>query len=201
MFTQSTPKSAFLDPAWDRSVPIWPGMVAMRTSGVAYGENALSYATGDIVAPPGQTQTGYPSGAEQNYTLINGVGVPAGLFGVYIGGDAIDELTVSGVNACAVWVLDPDAEFQVSAPAFDASMNWAGADPGNGTDVLIYARTANLGGVTGLNGTAGPLGTTGLRGQLVLGSDANPTHQPVARLLGVQSTTSIIIGGLTPRVA
>lgn len=32
-FTQTTPKSQFLDPAWDRSVAIYPGMVAMNTSG------------------------------------------------------------------------------------------------------------------------------------------------------------------------
>ncbi len=32
-WTQTTPKSVYLDPAWDRSVPIYPGMVAMRTSG------------------------------------------------------------------------------------------------------------------------------------------------------------------------
>lgn len=32
-FTQATPKSVFLDPAWDRSVDIYPGMVLMRTSG------------------------------------------------------------------------------------------------------------------------------------------------------------------------
>lgn len=46
-FTQATPKSVFLDSAWDRSYPIWPGMVAMKTigenvtliggSGVPYG--------------------------------------------------------------------------------------------------------------------------------------------------------------------
>lgn len=32
-WTQSTPKSVFLDPAWDRSVDIYPGMVLMRTEG------------------------------------------------------------------------------------------------------------------------------------------------------------------------
>lgn len=32
-FTQATPKSVFLDAAWDRSYPIWPGMVAMKTIG------------------------------------------------------------------------------------------------------------------------------------------------------------------------
>jgi hypothetical protein len=32
-FTQMTPKAMLLDPAWDRSVNIWPGMVAMKTTG------------------------------------------------------------------------------------------------------------------------------------------------------------------------
>lgn len=32
-FTQTTPKSQFLDPLWDRSILIWPGMVAMNTQG------------------------------------------------------------------------------------------------------------------------------------------------------------------------
>jgi hypothetical protein len=46
-FTQSTPKSQYLDPAWDRSVPIYPGMVAQKgvgelvtligTTGTPYG--------------------------------------------------------------------------------------------------------------------------------------------------------------------
>lgn len=32
-WTQMTPKAMLLDPAWDRSVKIWPGMVAMKTTG------------------------------------------------------------------------------------------------------------------------------------------------------------------------
>lgn len=32
-WTQATPKSVFLDPDWDRSVDIYPGMVLMRKSG------------------------------------------------------------------------------------------------------------------------------------------------------------------------
>jgi hypothetical protein len=201
-FNQATPKSAFLDPAWDRSVPIWPGMAMMRTSGVGYAENAQSFAAGDVVAPPSQDQTGFPSGAESSYTLLNGVGVPAGFCANYIGGDNIDELATSGINGLAVWVLGPDAEFEVLAPAFDAySFNWSTADPGNGTDVLIYARTANLTGnaLAGLNGSAGPLGTYGLRGQLVLGTDANASAQPIARLISVNSATSLTIGGLAVR--
>lgn len=35
-WTQATPKSCFLDPAWDRSSDIWPGMAMMKTAGENY---------------------------------------------------------------------------------------------------------------------------------------------------------------------
>lgn len=60
-WTQSTPASCFLDPAWDRSVNIWPGMVFMKTAGenvtlingtgVPYGFGAL-YVGGDGIDEP-----------------------------------------------------------------------------------------------------------------------------------------------------
>lgn len=145
-WTQSTPKSGFLDPAWDRSVQIWPGMVAVRTSA-------------------------------DNYTLIGASGDPAGLFGHYIGGDGIDEPLDAGINAIAVWALASDAEFEVLAPAFDTTQTWT--DPGNGTDVLVYAQTA---------------GAT--RGKLVPAGTAGASSKPVARLVKVNSTSKITIAGL-----
>lgn len=148
-WTQATPKSCYLDPAWDRSVAIWPGMVAMKTSG-------------------------------ENYSLINGTGVPAGLFGLYIGGDGIDEVADQGVNALAVWVLGPDAEFEVTAPAFDSALTWT--DPGDGTELLIHAQT-----------------TGATRGKLVPAGTANASTNPVARLIKVVSANKIIIGGLAGR--
>lgn len=36
-WTQATPKSVFLDPDWDRTVDIYPGMVLMRKSGETVG--------------------------------------------------------------------------------------------------------------------------------------------------------------------
>lgn len=148
-WTQATPKSCYLDPAWDRSVDIYPGMVAMRTSG-------------------------------ENYTLINATGVPAGLIGLYVGGDGIDEVEEQGVNAFAVWTLADDAEFEVLSPAFDTTASWV--DPGNGTDLLIHAQTA------GAN-----------RGKLVPAGTVGASTAPVARLIKVVSATKIIVGGLTPR--
>ncbi len=146
-WTQTTPKALYLDPAWDRSVAIFPGMCFMRTSG-------------------------------ENSTLINGTGVPYGLVGQYIGGDGIDELLEQGVNSLAVWVLGPDAEFEILAPAFDTAETWT--DPGNGTNVLVHAQTA------GAN-----------RGKLVPAGASGASTRPVARLVKVNSTTKITIAGLT----
>lgn len=63
-WTQATPKSQFLDPAWDRSVAIWPGMAMMRTAGEnvsllngvghPYGLSAL-YVGGDGIDEPLET--------------------------------------------------------------------------------------------------------------------------------------------------
>lgn len=146
-WTQATPKAMYLDPAWNRSVPMWPGMVYKRT-------------LGDNVAP-----------------VSAAADVPYGLGGLYVGGDGIDEPLDAGVNAFAVWVLDRDAEFEILAPAFDTTQAWT--DPGNGTEVLVYA------GTTGANqGMLVPAGTTGA------------TTAPVARLLKVVSATKIVVGGL-----
>jgi hypothetical protein len=157
-WTQATPKSGFLDPTWNRSVPIYPGMVVTKTTG-------------------------------NNYTLLGAASdatkanqVPAGHIGQFVGGYGIDELLEAGINAIAVWVLGPDAEFEVLAPAFDVTQSWA--DPGDGTTVLVYASTG------GSN-----------QGQLVLSSDPNASGVPVARLIQVESSTSLIIAGLNGRVA
>jgi hypothetical protein len=155
-WNQATPKSGFLDPTWNRSVPIYPGMVVTKTTG-------------------------------NNYTLIGAVGtpadnIPAGFIGQFVGGYGIDELLEAGINAIAVWTLSVDAEFEVLAPTFDVTQDWA--DPGDGTTVLVYASTG------GSN-----------QGQLVLSSDPNASTVPVARLIQVESTTSLIIAGLSGRVA
>lgn len=145
-FTQTTPKDQKLDPAWDRSTPIFPGMVAMKTRG-------------DLV------------------TLINATGVPMGLFGSYIGGDGIDEIAEQGVNSVPVWVLGPDAEVEVLAPAFDVTASWV--DPADGTRLKVHAQTA------GAN-----------RGKLVPAGTAGASAAPVGHLVRVDSASKIVIGGL-----
>lgn len=145
-WTQATPKSCYLDPAWDRSTPIWPGMV--MTKGV-----------GDTV------------------TLVGATGnIPYGLAALYVGGDGIDEPLDVGVNAFAVWVLTPDAEFEILAPAFDTALTYTDTAGG---ETLLHAQT-----------------TGASKGKLVPAGTANATTQPVARLLKVNSATKITIGGV-----
>lgn len=154
-FTQSTPKSCFLDPAWDRSVDIYPGMCLMR-------------AGGELV------------------TLIDGTGYPSGLAAEYIGGDGVDEVAARPVNATAIWVLGPDAEFEILAPAFDEDATWT--DPTNGTALLVHAWA------TGVDrGKLAPAGATK--------ADHTLTTRPVARLVKVNSAQKITIGGLVGTTA
>ena len=144
--TQATPKSCFLDSAWDRSTPIWPGMVMTK-------------------------------GVGENVTLISGTTqAPYGFSALYVGGDGIDEPLDVGVNVFAVWVLGPDAEAEVLAPAFDTTLTYTDT---SGTEFLLYA------GTTGAN-----------KGKIVVAGTSGATTTPIARLLKVNSPTKITIGGL-----
>lgn len=144
-WTQATPKSVFLDPAWDRSVDIYPGFGFVKLDG-------------DLVTLPDADAD-----------------IPYGLGALYVGGDGIDEVLDSGINAFAVWVLGPDAEFEVLAPAFGT----IAAEQTTGVEQLLYV-----------------VHTGADRGKLTTTDDANSTDAPVARLLKVNSATKITIGGL-----
>lgn len=144
---QATPKGAVLDPAWDRAVDIYPGM-------------GMTRAGGDLVTVP------------------DGAGdLPYGLSAHFVGGYDIDEPLDVGLNVFGVWVLGPDAEFEIDAPAFDSDLTWT--DPTNGTGLLIHVKIS---------------GAT--RGCLVPAGTANATTAPIARLLKVKSDSTIVIGGL-----
>lgn len=148
-WTQSTPKSCFLDPAWDRSVDIWPGMV-------------------------------FTKGVGDQVTLIGAAAnVPYGLGALYVGGDGIDEPLDAGINAFSVWVLGPDAEFEILAPAFLDTATWTDTA---GAETLVHAI------VDGAN-----------RGKLAPSTDTGHgtlSTSPVARLIKVNSASKITIGGL-----
>jgi hypothetical protein len=147
--TQATPKSVFLDPAYVASTPdIYPGMAMKKTT----GQNVLPVAaSGDKV-----------------YGLANFY--EAAAYG-------ITEITNQGINATSVWVLGPDAEFQVLAPAFDTTQTWT-----DGALVTAIATGANQGKLAPVGGT----------GTLVT--------QAFARVLSVDSPTQITIGGLSGTV-
>lgn len=133
-WTQATPKSVFLDPGWDRSVAIYPGMVMTRT----VGEN---------VSLCGRVVAGVTNATAANH-------VPYGLSYGYVGGDGIDEPLDAGINVFAVWVMDRDAEFEILAPAFDTTQTWT--DPSDGTERLIHASTQ-----AGTEGKLVPFGGAG----------------------------------------
>lgn len=164
-FTQATPKSQYLDPAWNNAVPIFPGMALMKTVG-------------------------------ENVTLLGGTtGRPYGLSAFFEGGDGQYEISESGVNACAVWVMGPDAEFQILAPAFDTALG-TGASWTEPTDGSIMLLTAYQSGPKRgqLCPLAGGYTTDGAA------SPSVPSTYPLARLISVDSTTQITVGGLSGTV-
>lgn len=176
-WTQATPKPAFLDPAWTRPVPIWPGMGFIRSGG-------------DLVTLMGSTTT--QMGSAKTMTVTTGGVQPVyGLGALYVGGDGVDELLYAGINAMAVWVLGPDAEFEILAPAFDPTSTWT--DPTGGTGSQLIGVALSNGPGTGIQS-----GT--LQGQLVpyVTTASSQVSAPIARLLKVNSSTKITIGGLQP---
>lgn len=160
--TQATPKATFLDPAWlaAPTLDIYPGMALMKISSVAAG--------GQVVRP------------------VDGTGYAYGLADFFEAPTlGIRQISDSGINACATWVLDDDAEFQVLPPAFDSSLGWATAMTGNtaGANLKVFYYTS-----------------TAKQGQLAIGASAGVISTvAVARLLDVSGTGAnavITIGGL-----
>lgn len=162
-WTQMTPKSVYLDPAWDRSVPLYPGMV-------------LTKSTGDLVCPIGLT-TNATTGSPTN---TSSTAIPYGFGALYVGGDGIDEVLDSGINAFAVWVMAPDAEAELLAPAFDNTLTYV--DGG-----LLYVCCATVG--TTQPGQVVPL-------SFQSANSSSTSTLPVARVLKVNSSTKITVGGL-----
>jgi hypothetical protein len=153
---QATPVDCILDAAWAKTVDIYPGMALMRKA----------------------TST---SGAGEVVTLIDNVGVVFGLSGLYIAPVyGIDEVADSGVSSLPVWVLGPDAEFEILDPAFDSTVPWT--FPVDGTDLLVFAYTAAAG---------------VKQGKLAPAGAANITAKPVARAVSRPDTNRLIIRGLS----
>lgn len=141
----STPVDGLLDPAWDRSVDIFPGMCMMRKSSAA-------------------------SGAGDLFTLLDATGSPYGLIDQYIAPVyGIDEPAAIGINAITVWVLSPGSEFEVMSPAFDADATWT--FPTDGTPLLVHAYT---GASSSDRGVLCPAGATGASTKPIARAIARP---------------------------
>lgn len=123
------PTDCLLDPAWDRSIDIFPGMAMMQKATAA-------------------------SGASSVVSLVDATGLVFGLCGVYIAPNyGIDEPRDAGVNAIPVWVMSEAAEFEVLDPAFDSSATWT--FPTDGTPLLVHAYTGAGGSDRGVLAPAG----------------------------------------------
>lgn len=128
-FGASTAKDCLLDPAWNRSVDLVPGMGMVNFSSAASGVS-------DLCAPPDAAGD-----------------IPYGLIGVYVAPAlGIDEVRDSGINSIPVWVLSSGSEFEVLAPAFDSTLAWT--FPTDGTELLV---TVMFSGAT--RGKLVPIGT------------------------------------------
>lgn len=155
-FEHATPRDMLLDPNWAKSVDIYPGMCLM---GAATASSGIS----DVV------------------TLLDATGVPLGLAGQYVAPTyGIDELADAGVNSIGVWILEPGAEFEVLAPAFDSGATWT--FPTNGTALLVHA-------YTGASGSA--------RGKLCPAGATGASTKPVAKAVSRPATDRLIITGLS----
>ena len=104
--TQATPAGGYLDPEWDRSVDILPGMVMTRLGG-------------EVVTLYGQ------GSAKASHTVF-------GLSALFVASQfGIDELRPTGINTFATWLGDDQAWFEILAPAFDTSAVWANTEDGS----------------------------------------------------------------------
>lgn len=121
--TQATTKGGFLDPNWNRSFDILPGTVMTRL-------------TKEIFVP----------------FVGSGNQKPYGLSALFVAPTlGVDEVTATGTNLFTVWVGGEQAEFEVLAPAFDATANWTSANVTDGGFQLLTATNQGLLTPTGAN--------------------------------------------------
>lgn len=139
---QATPYGGFLDPNWNRSFDIYPGTVMCRL-------------TKEIFTP----------------FVGSGNQKPFGLSALFVAPQlGVDEVSATGTNLFTVWIGGPQAEFEVLAPAFDATADWTAANVTDGGFRLLTATNAGL---------LTPTGAT----------NANS----IAELIDVESTDKILI--------
>lgn len=151
--TQATPKACLLDSSMlPPPVDIYPGMVMMR---IGQGGTGGTPRDGNLVSL-------FAAGGNA-YGLADFFEAPA------LG---IRQISDSGVNACAVWVLGPDSEFVVNAPAFDAT------DPNFGNAALNAVTTGATVPLYGITSGA-------KQGQLTTVKGSGLAAVPICKLLSV----------------
>lgn len=135
--TQATPWAGYLDPAWDRSVDIYPGMVMSKLP-----NNVFTLAR--------------TSGAK-------GFGLSALFVAPQLG---VDEVRPSGTNLFTVWVGGQDSSFEILAPAFDTSADWTQPTDGTEV-LLTHTTTGHAKGPGLLTPVGGSNKGTAVIGKLV----------------------------------
>jgi hypothetical protein len=101
---------------WNRSFDIYPGTVMCRL-------------TKEIFTP-------YVGSGNQK---------PFGLSAFFVAPQlGVDEVTATGTNLYTVWVGGEQAEFEILAPAFDATANWTAANVTDGGFQLLTATNHRL---------------------------------------------------------
>jgi len=120
---QATAYAGFLDPDWDRSFDIVPGTVMCRKAG-------------------------------EIFTPFTGAGnqKPFGLSALFVAPSlGIDEVTATGANHFTTWVGGEQAVFEILAPGFDDTADWAAANVTDGPFKLLTATNEGLLTPTGVN--------------------------------------------------
>ena len=98
LYEPATAYAGYLDPAWARGTDILPGMVVVKL-------------------------------AKEKFTLATTAAQePFGLSALFVAPTlGIDEVKLASTNAFTVWKGDSQATFEILAPAFDTTADWAGA--------------------------------------------------------------------------
>lgn len=111
-YTQATPQACILNPEWDFSQDILPGMAVTRING----------------------QEAHLFGAGPDAATHEVWGLAALFAAPSIG---IDEVRPTGTDHFAVWVGGNDSQFEILAPAFDTSATWTVTSDGSKTPLRV----------------------------------------------------------------
>lgn len=161
---QATTYGGFLDPNWNRSFDILPGMVMCRLK--------------DEVFTPYTTNNGTP-------VLPSANAKPFGLAALFVAPSmGIDEVTATGTNLFTVWVGGEQAVFEILAPAFDTTAPWSATQV---TDGGIQLLTANA------TGQLTPVGVNDANAICELVS-VESTNKILVRMIRSSFTSAVAIG-------